>query len=200
MEVNKIDDIIVPQRVVGVNTGWEQEIAPIIAGYADHIMEDPTEPASAAEISACEQRLATTLPEDLKLFYLHFGAAKLSEILCPVQEFFCLGDNAEQLAEYTVEEQAVLKQLVVFGEYLGNGNLWCFHKQSKEIYYFDHDTQPNINCMFASFYEYLRALLVFTQGEMGSHVEELEEKCEAIVVSMIGQERVHKWRYFGGWE
>jgi hypothetical protein len=198
MEVNKIEDVIVPQRVIGVDAGWEQEIAPIIAGYADHIMEDPAAPVSADAIRACEQRLATTLPEDLKLFYLRFGTAKLGEILCPLEEF--VGCSAESMEGYTAEEQDVLQNMVVFGEYLGNGNLWCFHKQTKAIYYFDHDTEPNINGMFASFYEYLRALLVFTQGEMGSHIEGLEEECEAIVVSMIGQERVRKWRYFGGWE
>lgn len=200
MEINKIEDVIIPRRVIGVESGWEEEIAPIIEAYAYNVYEEPAAPVSAEEISACEQRLATTLPQDLKLFYQRFGAAKLTEILCPLPEFFCLGDNPAQLTDYTKEEQAVLKELVVFGEYLGNGNLWCFHKQTKEIYYFDHDTQPNINGMFATFYEYLQALLILTQGELGSHIEGIDKQCEEIVVSLIGQERVQKWLYYGGWE
>ncbi|HEX8425731.1 SMI1/KNR4 family protein [Hymenobacter sp.] len=197
MEVNTIKDVIIPQKAIGADIGWEQEIAPIIEGYAYHIDEEPAAPASPKEISACEKRLNTTLPEDLKLFYLRFGPAKLGEILCPLEEF--VGWSAESMESYTAEEQEVLKNMVVFGEYLGNGNVWCFHKQTKAIYYFDHDTRPTINGMFSSFYEYLRALLIFTQGEMGSHIEGLEDDCEAIVASLVGQERVRKWRYFGGW-
>lgn len=199
MEINKIEDVIIPRRVIGVDAGWEEEIAPIMEAYAYNGYEEPAAPASAAEVSACEQRLGTTLPADLKLFYQRFGAARLTEILCPLPEFAAAGDDADWLANYPAEEQEALRELVVFGEYLGNGNLWCFHKQTKEIYYFDHDTQPNVSRMFATFYEYLQCLLILTQGELGSHVEGVEKQCEEMVVALIGRERVQKWLYYGGW-
>jgi hypothetical protein len=195
MEINSAAAVVIPQRVIGQEPGWEAEITPIIEAYAYDFSEELAAPASAAEISACEQRLQTALPEDLKLFYQRFGAAKLTEILLPVPEFFGLGENGAELPDGPAEEQALLRQLVVFGEYLGNGNLWCFHRQTKEIYYFDHDSRPTITRMFATFYEYLQALLILTQGELGAHIDGLEKHCEALVVTLIGPERVRKWLY-----
>ena len=101
---------------------------------------------------------------------------------------------------YNAAEQEVLRKLIVFGEFLGNGNVWCFHKDNKDIYYFDHDSVPNINRMFTSFYEYLQSLLIFTQAEIGQDINGIEQDCEKIVIDIIGEDRVKKWRYFNGWD
>ena len=81
--------------------------------------------------------------------------------------------------------------------YLGNGNSWCFHANTKEIFYFKHDSRPNINGMFASFGQYIQSLIIFSQRDMADG--KLEEEIEEIVVGLIGQDRLRVWQYYEGW-
>lgn len=202
MTIKKIEDVIVPRRIIGIDTGWEDEILPILEIYADYLGKEISKVTPADRIKKCEQFLGTTLPNDLKLFYLRFGAAHLTERLFEVHEFQYLTKNLGQdlLDHYNEEEQTVLSKLIVFGDYLGNGNVWCFHKETKEIFYYKHDSMPNINQMFGTFYEYLQPLLLFTQGEIGQDIEGLEEDIEKLVVDLIGKDRVKVWQYFSGWD
>jgi hypothetical protein len=203
MKINKLEDIIIPATPIGTNNGWDAEVIPIIQGYADYMGEELAPATSLAEIQACEQRLGTRLPEDLKLFYARFGPARLMEILLPVNEFVYLGASAGKsfLDRYNQEEQEIISKLVVFGEFLGDGNVWCFHKDTKEMFFFIHDTRPNINGMFDTFWEYLRALLIFSQGVMGEDaVPGLMAGAENIAVDLIGKDRVRVWQYFTGWD
>jgi len=202
MTIEKIEDVIVPHKVIGVDTGWEDEILPILETYADYLGDEMSEATSADRIKKCEQTLGTTLPNDLKLFYLRFGAARLTEVLFNVEEFQYIAANWGQsfLDHYNKEEQTVLSKLIVIGDYLGNGNVWCFHKDTKEIFYYNHDSKPNINQMFRTFYEYLQSLLIFTQGEIGQDIENFDKECEKLVVDLIGKDRVRVWQYFSGWD
>jgi SMI1 / KNR4 family (SUKH-1) len=202
MEISKIEDIIIPIKPIEIGSGWEEEIFPIIEGYAD-FWGDTIVPATlVADIKTCEKRLGTVLPDDLKLFYLKFGAAKLMETLLNVDEFVYLSASwgKSYFDLYSKEEQEVISGLIVFGDYLGNGNLWCFQKDSKEIFYFNHDSKPNINGMFDKFSEYIHLLLIYSQGEMGQDIEGLEEEVEKIVVNKIGKDRVKVWQYYSGWD
>ena len=137
MTIEKIEDVIIPQKIIGVDTDWEDEIFPILKAYADYLRDEMSVATSADSIKSCERTLGTTLPNDLKLFYLRFGAARLIEGLFDVTEFQYISTNWGQsfLDHYTNEEQNVLAKLIVFGDYLGNGNVWCFHKDTKEIFY-----------------------------------------------------------------
>jgi hypothetical protein len=202
MTIEKIEDVIIPKKIIGIDTGWEDEILPILEAYADYLGDEMSEGNTAEDLKNCEKTLGTTLPNDLKLFYLRFGAALLSETLFEVDEFQYISADWPQsmLDHYTKEEQNILSKLIVFGDFLGNGNVWCFHKDTKAIFYYCHDSQPNINQMFHTFYEYLQALLIFTQGEIGQEIEDFDKACEKLVVDLIGKERVQVWQYFGGWE
>lgn len=201
MEINKIEDILVPTKPIGAN-GWDQEILPVILGYADYVGDNLVSPASQAEIENAEKRLGATLPEDLRLFYLRFGNASLMETLLPVADFYYLSASWPEslLGRYTGEEREALSKLIVFGEFLGNGNVWCFHKDDKKIFYFVHDSRPNINGMFNTFAEYLKPLLIYSQGMvLGEGVEGIEEATEKMVIGLIGKDRVRVWQYFPGW-
>lgn len=202
MAIEKIEDVIVPHKIIGVDKGWEDEILPILETYADYLGDEMSEATSVDRINKCEQTLGTTLPNDLKLFYLRFGAARLTEGLFTVEEFQYISANWGQdfLDHYNNEEQTVLSKLIVFGDYLGNGNVWCFHKDTKKIFYYNHDSKPNINQMFETFYEYLQSLLIFTQGEIGQDIENFDKECEKLVVDLIGKDRVKVWQYFSGWD
>ena len=201
MEINEIGDIIITGKPFTEGSGWEAEISSVIKAYSIHFYG--TEPISATtldEVEACEKRLGTILPEDLKLFYLEFGPARLTERLLNVSDFYYLSASWDDsyLNLYSKEEQEIINGLIVFGEYLGNGNLWCFQKDTKHIFYFNHDTVPNINGMFDNFYEYMHLLLLYTQAEMGQEIEGLEEAIEKLVIDKIGIDRVRVWQYITG--
>ncbi len=202
MTIEKIEDVIIPRKIIGVDTGWEDEIYPILEAYADYLGDEMSEPTTTDSIKQCEKKLGTTLPNDMKLFYLRFGAARLIEGLFTVKEFQFITAKWGQnfLDHYTKDEQDVLSKLIAFGDYLGNGNVWCFHKDTKEIFYYNHDNKPNINQMFGTFYEYLQSLLIFTQGVIGEDIENFEKEVEQLVVELIGKDRVKVWQYFGGWD
>lgn len=70
--------------------GWDDEILPIILGYADYAGDEFASPVSQVDNENSETRPGATLPEDLWLFYLRFGNASLMEILLPVADFYYL--------------------------------------------------------------------------------------------------------------
>ena len=192
MNIDKIEDIIFPQKSILSDKDWDTEILPIIEGYADFWGNELTLATTSNEIENCEKRLQTKLPEDLKIFYLRFGNAKLREELLPVEEMDYLTKtwDISFFENYSETERQVIFKLIIFADYLGSGNFWCFHKDTKHIFYYNHDTQPNINAMFDTFENYVKWMLIFTQGEMGQHIDGLEEKLEKIVTREIGENRI----------
>lgn len=200
MDINKIEDVIFPQKKILFDTDWDTEILPIIQGYADFWGKELTPTTSTKEIEECETRLGTKLPEDLKTFYFRFGNAKLGEELLPVAEMDYLPETWDKsfFENYSETERQEIFKVIIFADYLGSGNYWCFHKDTKHIFYYNHDTQPNVNEMFNNFGEYLKWMLIFTQGEMGQHIDGLEEELEKIVIEKIGIDKIRTWRYYEG--
>ena len=199
MKIERVEDIFIPRKEIRIGTGWEDELRPFLKAYADFMGDEMSVPAGDTELDKCENILKTTLPTDLRLFYKTFGPAKLQEGLFSPSDFNYLTRdwNKKFLDNYTSSEQDVLSKLIVFGDYLGNGNVWCFHADTKDIFYFKHDSRPNINGMFETFGQYIQSLVIFSQQEMADG--ELDDEIEKIVVGLIGQDRVRVWQYFGGW-
>ena len=52
------------------------------------------------------------------------------------------------------------RELIVFGDYLGNGNMFCFHRGSGDVYYFVHDTLPSLTLFSADVQDYLDGLMI----------------------------------------
>ena len=197
MIIDKIEDIIFPQKSILNDRDWDTEISPIIEGYADFWGNELIQATSSNEIENCEKRLQTKLPEDLKIFYLRFGNARLCEDLLPVEEMDYLTEtwDASFFENHTETERQEIFKLIIFADYKGSGNFWCFHKDTKHIFYFNHDSNPNISAMFDTFEEYLKWMLIFTQGEIGQFNDGLEENLLEIVQREIGKERIRIWHY-----
>ncbi|ASZ11043.1 SMI1/KNR4 family protein [Chitinophaga pendula] len=197
MQIEKISDVIIPSYTRIGDNGWEEEVGNIIRGYADYYDVETEEPTPEATLVAKEVELGIKFPIGLRLFYQTFGAAYLQEELLEVEDFRTLYDYTPDLKDrgLTEEELALSKQLIAFGDYLGNGNMWCWHISTNEIYYYDHDTKPFLSRLFTTFDDYLKALLIVCQGEMGQDIDNLEDSCEKLVEQLYGEDIVFKWRY-----
>ncbi len=90
--------------------------------------------------------------------------------------------DAEQLS-------TLVDQLVAFGDYLGNGNLWCFHRETGEVWYFDHDSSPMLTQIFSDAGQYLDVLMF--KCLLAAHDEEDNEDLR----EHLGDEIVEKWMY-----
>ena len=111
-----------------------------------------------------------------------------------IQKFWSIPEYAPDFSE---EEKEIIPNLIWFGDYLGNGNMFCFHKETKEIYYFDHDTKPYIAKLFNDFSDYLKGCLISAQSDLFGKVEQdkVEQWTEEIVIDIFGEEIVKKWKY-----
>ncbi|MBB6272785.1 hypothetical protein HDF26_003245 [Pedobacter cryoconitis] len=206
LEINKKEDIIIPFDQIG-DDDWKIRTSQIIEAIADNWDDELTAPVAADEISELENKLGTTLPESLSIFYQTFGLANIGEELQAFEDIGWLKDTGatdpEHGVDFTAEEQAVLPYLITFSDYLGNGNMFCFHSETKEIYYFDHDEAPYIYKMFSTVDDYIKDCLIFGQSDLfgeNATQEEADQWTEEIVGEMIGKHKIRKWRYFDGWE
>ncbi|WP_223196285.1 SMI1/KNR4 family protein [Diaphorobacter ruginosibacter] len=174
----------------------------VIAAYADSWEGHPSAPriapAPEASIAECEARIGCELPEGLARYHREFGALGLSETLCSVspegsEPIQPLIDAYPGLAERELseEEQALAEQMVAFSDYLGNGNMFCFHRETKAVWYFDHDADPALTLFSAHVPDYLDALML----KMLAEVHDEEEKGEALLVEKFGKALVRKWMY-----
>lgn len=199
MRILRVEDIFIPTKEIRIGTGWDDEVRPFLKNYADFIGDDTSIPTTEDELEKCESDLNTSLPQDLRLFYKTLGPPKLQEGLFSVTDFHYLTEdwNSQFLNNYSTDEQEVLSKLIVFGDNLGNGNVWCFHADTKDIFYYKHDSRPNINGMFKTFGQYIQSLIIFSQRDMADG--ELDDEIEKIVAGLIGQDRVRVWQYFEGW-
>jgi len=174
----------------------------VIAAYAELWEGHPTEPkltpASAALIAECETRIGCALPGGLARYHQAIGVLDLSEKLCSLklegyESIQPLSDAFPSLAERELpaKEEALAKQLVVFSDYLGNGNMFCFHRETKAVWYFDHDTDPALTLFTSEVETYLDALML----KMLAEVHEDDNTGEAILIERFGKALVHKWMY-----
>lgn len=106
-----------------------------------HLNGSDFTPASRAALDDCEQRIGCPLPPMLRAYHQHIGVEYLAEIINPPERieplldaFPGLEDILEDLsAEQAASTRALVEQLIAFGDYLGNGNLWCFHRETGQV-------------------------------------------------------------------
>ena len=201
LEIKSKSDIIIPFEKIGED-GWTNKTELIIKELADNWDDDLQEPIAIDAITELEESLKTTLPNNLKLFYLKFGIAEIGEQL---QDFDDIGwikdiwkDAPEYGPDFTQDDNTVLPFLVSFSDYLGNGNMFCFHSKTKEIYYYDHDTQPFLTKIFDDVSDYIKGCLISCQSDLFNQEtgqEKAEKWCEEILIELFGKEVVKKWQY-----
>lgn len=174
----------------------------VIAAYADlwdgHVSAPRFKPADPAEVARTEQRIGCALPDSLRRYHLDMGALDLAESLCaleqdaatPIQPLF---DAYPGLVErgLTREETALAEKLVVFGDYLGNGNMFSFHRDTGAVHYFDHDTDPALTLFAPDVNHYLEALMI----KMLAEVHEQDDEAEDLLIQRFGRDLVRKWMY-----
>lgn len=200
IDINKKEDIIIPFEKIGDND-WEVKTKIIIESLAENWSNELESPISIEEIDNLENRLGTTLPNGLKIFYNTFGIADIGEELQNSEDMMWLKDlwdeNDPYGQEFTKEDKISLPYLISFSDYLGNGNMFCFHSETKEIYYYDHDTRPYITKMFDNVDDYIKGCLIFAQTDLFGEVsqDKVEKWTEEIVKSLFGKTIVKKWHY-----
>ena len=200
-EINKKADLSIPFHSIG-DDDWEIQTRNIIQSISDNWDTEIAVPCSALDIQQLELRLKVTLPESLKLFYQIFGIADIGEQLQNFEDIGLLYDIWAKAPEYAPDfseaDLEVLPSLITFSDYLGNGNMFCFHVNTHEIYYFDHDSKPYLSKMFDRVDDYLKGCLIFAQADLfGLNIEQeqVEQWAEDVAVHLFGQATVKKWRY-----
>lgn len=130
-----------------------------------------------------------------------FGLADIGEQLQPFDEINWLKAIWEKAPEYgpdfTEKDKEYLPYLVTFSDYLGNGNMFCFHSETKEIYYYDHDQRPYLTKFFDVVDDYLRGCLIFAQADLFGDVsqEEVDGWIENLLTDLFGADIIRKWIY-----
>ncbi|WP_430446530.1 MAG: SMI1/KNR4 family protein [Pseudomonas piscis] len=165
--------------------------------WEGHINEPELTPVGEDALQALEQRLGCPLPPALRDYHRQLGVLSLAETLCSVEP----GDISIQplLEAYPgiveIDEQyldlALAQRLVAFGDYLGNGNLFCFERDTGAVYYFDHDSGMALTPFFDSPQDYLDALMLLCLAE----VHDDDDGVEALISQRYGEDLLRKWRY-----
>ena len=201
IDIKSKSDIIIPFEKIG-DKNWLDKTKLIIDDFADNWGEELTEPIPNEEISKLEIKLGTNLPESLKLFYNEFGTANIGEQLQDFDEIGWLKniwkDQAEHSPCFSEEDKKHLPYLVSFSNYLGNGNMFCFHSDTKEIYYFDHDTQPFLSKLFDDASDYIKACLISCQVDLFNQEigqEKVEEWSEEVLNELYEKDLLKKWKH-----
>lgn len=163
--------------------------------WEGHVNEPELTPVSEDALQALEQRLGCPLPRSLRDYHRQLGVLSLAEVLCsvgpghtPIQPLL---EAYPGIVEIGDVDLALAGKLVAFGDYLGNGNLFCFHRESGAVYYFDHDTGAALTRFFDSPEEYLDTLMLLCLAE----VHDDDDAAEALISQRYGEDLVRKWRY-----
>ena len=169
IDIKSKSDVIIPFQTIG-DENWQEQTEYILNEYARNWNLKCPKPISFQAITTLEQKLKTTIPEELKLFYTTFGLANIGEELLPINKIEYLSNHEAILQNYesffTAEELATLHQLIVFSNSLGNGNKFCFHSETKGIYFFDHDSSPHLTKLFSTASDYIKACLINCQIDL----------------------------------
>lgn len=175
----------------------------VIAAYgelwAGHATAPCVQPVTETALAELEARLDCRLPADLRQWHGELGVLALAETLCsvapdgatPIEPLLDAFPAIADLCDDDPELLALAGELVAFGDYLGNGNLFCFHRTSGEVYYFDHDDGALLTPMFPAVADYLDALMIRTLAE----IHEDDVRGEALLAERIGPALVRKWLY-----
>jgi len=201
IEIKLKSDIIVPFKEIG-DENWQVNTDLIIRSLAEIWGDELKESISSEEISELEKRLGATLPDNLKVFYSKFGIAGIGETLQDFDEIGWIKDIWKEAPQYgpdfTEDDKQHLPFLISFSDYLGNGNLFCFHSESKEIYYYDHDGEPYLTKLFDDVSDYIKGCLISCQIDLFSDETDqakVREWCEEILIELFGKLIIRKWLY-----
>lgn len=161
----------------------------------------PLTPVKPEEVDALQQRLSCTLPPPLRTYHEQIGTLDLAETLCsiapakyatiePLHNAYPGISDILEGAPDADAQWALVNQLIVFGDYLGNGNMWCFHRETGEVWYFDHDSSPMLTQIFSNVGQYLDILMFKCLLEVHG-----EEDNEELLRERLGDAVVEKWMY-----
>jgi len=181
---------------------WYRAVITAYAALWDgHVSQVHFAPVSEADLLELEVRLSCQLPPALKAYHHEFGALSLAEKLCNVspagdtpirpllEAYPGITDMLEDCDDEHVLELSA--QLIAFGDYLGNGNMFCFHRENHAVYYFDHDDGSMLSPFFTSVEEYLDALMIRCLTE----IYEDEDAGLELLAQRHGSALVRKWLY-----
>lgn len=161
----------------------------------------PLTPVKPEEVDALEQRLGCTIPPLLRIYHEKIGTLDLAETLCSVapakyasieplhNAYPGISDILEGVPDADAQ-WALVNRLIAFGDYLGNGNMWCFHRETGEVWYFDHDSSPMLTQIFSNVGQYLDILMFKCLLEVHG-----EEDNEELLRERLGDAVVEKWMY-----
>lgn len=158
-------------------------------------------PIASNELEVLERRLGCTIPPQLRTYHEKIGVLDLAETLCsvtpakyasiePLHDAYPGITDILEDAPDAEQQWALVKQLVAFGDYLGNGNLWCFHRETGEVWYFDHDSSPMLTQIFTDVGQYLDVLMFKCLLEIHG-----EDDNEELLRERLGDAVVEKWMY-----
>lgn len=165
--------------------------------WEGHVTAPKLAPVDEASLAALEARLGCALAPALRCYHSALGVLSLGERLCSVQPGdICIQPLSEAFPSIvdiatSETELELAAELVAFGDYLGNGNMFCFHRFTGEVFYFDHDQAPLLSRFFDSVDDYLDALMIRTLAE----VYEDDEAGMALLDARFGRDLVSKWLY-----
>ena len=111
----------------------------------------------------------------------------------PLERFWNEGQGPQSYMSDS--ERAILPDLIVFGDYLGNGNMFCFHRNTHAVWYFDHDTPPFLTQPFDCVDDYLKACLVRLQGNFFANPDKGDDIAIDTLFSLFGKNVIKKWMY-----
>jgi SMI1 / KNR4 family (SUKH-1) len=153
-------------------------------------------PTSEATLVRLEKALGCPLPGALRQYHLTFGVSKLAETINvpDIDDDYGIKpllDAYPGIVDMNLPKSdlKLARQLIAFGDYLGNGNMWCFHREGQAVYYFDHDSRPALTLVFKDVETYLNALMVLNIAG------DDDDAAEAVLRARLGDETVEKWRY-----
>ena len=199
----------------------DQRLAHWYQGLQAHAWmdEEPAQvkPFSRAELRLCEWRLGCALPQSLRDYLLQLGVLDWAErllsprfdLMAPDADMDAIGSvqvvfpGIADIVEMSASQQALaleaqLSELVVFGDYLGNGNLWCFDRRDGSVWYLDHDSSPLLTRMFDDVGDYLDALALMSlcrSHAVAQGRDDGDEQAEVLLEKRFGRALIRKWMY-----
>ena len=216
------DEADVPEPYwLSADASFDQRLAHWYQGLQAHAWmdEEPAQvkPFSRAELRLCEWRLGCALPQSLRDYLLQLGVLDWAErllsprfdLMAPDADMDAIGSvqvvfpGIADIVEMSAPQQALaleaqLSELVVFGDYLGNGNLWCFDRRDGSVWYLDHDSSPLLTRMFDDVGDYLDALALMSlcrSHAVAQGRDDGDEQAEVLLEKRFGRALIRKWMY-----
>ena len=182
-----------------------QAILAYLSMWDDKPTEANFKPANPQTIAKLEAQLGCELPIALKNYHLNFGVTNLAERLneLDIDDDYGIKPLLDAYPgvvdmELSATEISEIEQLIAFGDYLGNGNMWCFHRQTQKVVYFDHDSAPVLTPMFDDVKDYLDVLMLMNIANAHADFAEVEDSIdlyEPLLIERFGKALIEKWMY-----